>query len=142
MSEMNWPTVTVRPARKEDLPILQKRLAEQGDFYEYQDLAKTICYIAEYDGQIVGFCAARPTMQIEPLLLTPDFTKNAPRFSQAKATTLLIRAVDGWIADRTLNKSGLHSYFCSIRGRVMQRLALSFGMIHIYKKCNFYGRDT
>lgn len=142
MQEVKWPRVSVRPARPEELPELQFRLREQGNRYEMQDLSKTICYVAEYDGKIVGFTACRPMWQVEPLLLVPEFTKDAPGFAQAKATALLIKAVDGWIADRTRNQSGIHWYFCAIVGRTMRKLAVSFGMVPVYTKAKFFGRDT
>jgi hypothetical protein len=138
---MNWPRVTVRPARPEDLPELQRRLLEQRGAYEQQDLRKTILYVAEYDGKIVGFSAARMIWQIEPLLLTPEFKKKAPHFARQKATYLLIRELDRWIADRQRNLTGIHWYFCSIVGKTMQQLAVSFGMLRVYPKSKFFGRD-
>lgn len=134
--------VTVRPAVPADLPRLQALLYEQRREFEQQDLRQSITYVAEYGGEIVGFCSARLVMQVEPLLLAPLFKKRAPRFAQAKATLGLIREVDGWIADRERNKSGIHWYFCTITGRTMQKLAMSFGMIRVYAKSKFFGRDT
>lgn len=141
MSEMNWPTVTVRPARKEDLPILQAELAAQGNLYEQQDLAKTICFVTEYDGEIVGFSAARVVWQVEPLLLFRKFKKFAPHHAQRKATYLLIRDLDAWLADRSKNTTGIYFYFCSIVGKTMRLLAMSFGMVPVYRKSKFFGRD-
>lgn len=139
---MNWPRVTVRDARVADLDELHRRLFEQRDKYEQQDLSKCIVMVAEYDGKIVGFSAARLTWQVEPLLLVPEFTGSAPHFAQQKATYMLIREIDGWIADRNRNTTGLHSYFCSIVGRRMRKLAVSFGMLPVYIKSKFFGRDT
>lgn len=139
---MNWPRVTVRDARVADLDELHRRLFEQRDKYEQQDLSKCIVMVAEYDGKIVGFSAARLTWQVEPLLLVPEFTGSAPPFAQQKATYMLIREIDGWIADRKRNTTGLHSYFCSIVGRRMRKLAVSFGMLPVYIKSKFFGRDT
>lgn len=134
--------VTVRPAVPADLPRLQELLYEQRAFYEQQDLSKAVVYVAEYGGEIVGLCGARLIFQVEPLLLVPTFQKHAPRFAQAVATYKLIRGVDGWIGDREKNLSGIHSYFCSIVGRTMRKLALSFGMLPVYQKSKFFGRDT
>lgn len=139
---MNWPRVTVRDARLEDLPYLQEKLKEQARFYEQQDLSKCIVMVAEYDGQIVGFGAARVQWQIEPLLLIPEFKKYAPHFAQQKATYLLIRELDAWIGDRKKNLTGIHYYFCSIVDRTMRKLALAFGMLQVYPKSKFFGRDT
>jgi hypothetical protein len=136
-------SVTVRPATKEDLHELHYRLHEQRDYFEQQDLSKAIVMVIEYEGQIVGFGAARIAWwQIEPILLTPEFKKQAPKHAQRKGTYLLIRELDRWIGDRRRNLSGIHSYFCSIRGRTMRKLAVSFGMWPIYWRCKFFGRDT
>lgn len=134
--------VTIRPAVPADLPRLQAMLYEQRAFYEQQDLSKAVVYVAEYGGEIVGMCGARWVMQVEPLLLAPDFQKYAPRFAQQKATLGLIRAIDSWIGDRERNTSGVHWYFCSIVGKTMRKLALSFGMTRVYQRSKFFGRDT
>jgi len=134
-------SVTVRPATPEDLHELHYRLHEQRGYFEQQDLRRSIVFVAEYEGQIVGFAAARMIWQVEPILLTPEFQKE-PGHARRKATYLLIREIDRWIGDRARNLSGLHSYFCSIRGRVMQKLAVSFGMLSLYNRCRFFGRDT
>lgn len=134
--------VTVRPATTEDLHELQYRLHQQRAYFEQQDLSKAIVFVAEEDGVIVGFGAARLMWQVEPLLLTPEFKKAGTPHAQRKATYLLIRELDRWIGDRRRNASGLYSYFCSIRGRTMQKLAVSFGMLPLYRRCKFFGRDT
>lgn len=134
--------VTIRPALVADLPRLQEMLREQRHLYEQQDLSKAIVYVAEFGGEIVGFCGARLIFQVEPLLLDTKFKKLAPHFARQKATLGLIRAVDSWIADRKQNKSGIYSYFCSIPGRTMRQLALAFGMLPVYQKSKFFGRDT
>jgi hypothetical protein len=133
--------VTVRPAVPAELPRLQAMLFEQRAFFEQQDLSRAVVYVAEFGGEIVGFCAARLVMQVEPLLLDPVFTKHAPRFAQAKATLGLISAIDGWIASPD-NKSGVRWYFCSIVGKRMQQLALHFGMYRTYIKSKFFSRKT
>jgi len=136
-------TVTVRPATKEDLHELHWHLHDQRDYFEQQDLRKAIVMVIEQDGEIVGFGAARLAWwQIEPILLTRNFKKRGSKHAQRKATYLLIRELDRWIGDRARNLSGIHSYFCSINGRTMQKLAVSFGMWQIYRKCKFFGRDT
>jgi hypothetical protein len=138
---MNWPRVTVRPARPEDLPTLQRELADQSDFYEPQDLRNSITHVAEYDGEIVGFGAGRLQWQYEPLLLTRKFQASAPHFAQQKATFLLIRAFDEWIHSEA-NLTGITRYFCVIVSQRMQRLALAFGMFRWYAKrgTKFFGK--
>jgi hypothetical protein len=136
-------TVTVRPAREEDLHELHWHLHEQRAYFEQQNLRNAIVMVLEQDGIIVGFGAARLAWwQVEPILLTRDFKQHGSRHAQRKGTYLLIRELDRWIGDRTKNLSGLHSYFCAIKGRTMRKLAQSFGMWQIYRKCQFFGRDT
>jgi len=139
---MNSPRVSVRDAIAAELPTLQEMLYRQRHFYEQQDLSKAIVKVAEFGEETVGFGAARLTWQVEPILLGPRFKKFGPHFAQQKATYLLIRELDRWIADRQRNLTGLHSYFCSIPGQRMQELALSFGMVPVYKNSKFFGRDT
>lgn len=126
----------------EDLPILQAMLKAQGDYFEQQDLSRTIPFVAELEGRVVGFGSARLIWQIEPILLDPAFKKLGSPHAQRKATYLIIRNLDSWLGDRSKNLSGIHSYFCTIRGRTMQKLALSFGMLRVYRWAKFFGRDT
>jgi len=136
-------SVTVRAATPEDLHELQWHLHDQRAEFEQQNLRNAVVMVIEEDGRIVGFGAARMAFwQIEPLLLTREFKKHGSKHAQRKGTYLLIRELDRWIGDRARNLSGILSYFCSIKGRTMQKLALSFGMLHIYRRCKFFGRDT
>jgi hypothetical protein len=132
--------ITIRPASLVDIPVLQTMLRDQADSFEHQDLTRTIAFVAECDGRIVGFIAARCQWQIEPLLLDRLFKQEASRHAQRKATYMLIREVDRFLADRTKNRSGIYYYFCHIVDETMQKLALSFGMTRIYFG-KFYGRE-
>lgn len=133
--------VTVRPARQEDLLWLHSMLHEQRAYYEQQNLRHSIVFVAEYEGEIVGFSAARVMWQIEPVLLDSFFVKTAPPHARKRATYLLIRDLDAWLGDRSKNLSGIYSYFCTIRGRIMQKLAVSFGMLRVYRRSQFFGKD-
>jgi hypothetical protein len=136
-------TVRVRPATEADLHECHYELYRQRNYYEQQNLRNAVVMVLEQDGVIVGFGAARMVFwQVEPILLTEDFKKHGSKHAQRKGTYLLIRELDRWIGDREKNLSGIHSYFCSIPGRTMRKLALSFGMVRIYRKCQFFGRDT
>jgi hypothetical protein len=136
-----WPRVSVRPAGREEIPELTKLLREQADYFEQNDISRSILFVAEYDEEIVGFCAARLQFQIEPLLLTRKFKQHGPHFAQAKATYLLIREMDRWIANPEKNRTGISYYFCHIRDKTMQKLALSFGMTRVYFG-KFFGRES
>jgi hypothetical protein len=133
--------VTIRPATDADLPLLASWLAAQ-TYFEIVDLPQMIVYVAEFGGQIVGFGAARLMWQVEPIFLEPMFKRHAPHFARARATLGLIRAVERWIADRRQNTTGIYSYFCFIKGRVMQQLAEAYGMWRIYRGGRFYRRDV
>lgn len=135
-----WPRVTVRPARVGEIPQLREFLREQADYFEQNDISQSIVFLAEYDNEIVGFCAARLQWQIEPLLLTRKFQQHGPNFAKAKATYLMIREMDRWLGDRTKNQTGIFYYFCHIRDKTMQKLAVSFGMTRVYFG-KFFGKE-
>lgn len=134
-----WPRVICRPATSAELPYLAARLAEDPKF-EKVDLKESIVYVTEYDGQLVGFGAARLMWQVEPLFLFPEFKKHGPGFARKRATYLLIRELDAWIFDPERNTTKIFQYFCFITDRVMQKLALSFQMLPAYVGGKFFGR--
>lgn len=140
MDPPRFPQVTIRPATREDLPYLQHRLKLKPR-NEQVRLEQAIVFVAEYDGCVVGFTAARLMWQIEPLMLFDEFRQHAPKHARRRATLGLIRAIDGWIGDRERNQTGIYSYFCFVINRVMQGLAASFGMLRIYTGGKFFGRD-
>lgn len=129
--------VTVRTARVEEIPILQEMLARQ-PYFEYQDLTQAIVHVAEYEGKITGMITGRIVWQVPTLLLEKD---KLPRHAQRRATLLLIRSMDAWLADRSLNRSGIYTYFCVIKGSTMKHLANAFGMLRLYKGFATYGKD-
>jgi hypothetical protein len=137
--------IEIRPAREIDLPLLQMKLAERAaEGYEQLDLRRSIVHIAEAEGIESGFVSARLTWQIEPLTLFKDFERNAPPAALRRATYMLARAAEGWIADRARNSTGLHSFFAVIenRNKRMQELAEHIGWAPVYRKCRFFGKDT
>lgn len=129
--------VTVRPARLEEIPMLQEMLAKQ-PYFEYQDLRQAIVFVSEYEGRVVGMITGRLIWQLPTLLLEKD---KIPRHSQRRATLMLIRAMDAWLADRSQNLSGIYSYFCVIKGSIMKHLAAHFGMFRFYKGFSTFGKD-
>jgi hypothetical protein len=140
---MKWPRVTSRPARLDEIPYLQQRLAQPSSYcYENHDLSKCLVYVVEYDGAIVGLSAARLQWQIEPVMLFPEFHEHGPHFAQKHATFLLIRELHDWISDRERNLTGVYSYFCYILKQRMQKLAVNFGMQRWYaaRGGKFFGR--
>lgn len=135
-----FPQLKVRAATPEDLPYLQHRLALKPR-NEQVNLRQMIVFIAEYDGVIVGFTGARLMWQWEPMMLFDEFKRLAPKAARRRATVMLAHQMESWIADRTKNHSGIHSYFCFIRDRMMQRMAVSFNMLRIYTGGKFFGKD-
>lgn len=140
MDKTKFPQVTTRPATREDIPYLQKRLSETPR-NEQVNLEQCIVGVVEYGGRPVGFTAARLIWQIEPVMLFPEFIETAPHFARQRATFMLIRWIERWLADRSKNTTPIGSYFCFITNRVMQKLAVSFGMLRIYTGGKFFGKD-
>lgn len=140
MDKPQFPQVTIRPATREDIPYLQERLASTPR-NEQVDLNQCIVGVVQYGDQIVGFTGARLIWQIEPVMLFPEFIESAPHFARQKATLMLIRWIENWLADRSKNTTPIGSYFCFITNRVMQKLAVSFGMLRIYTGGKFFGKD-
>lgn len=136
---MNWPRVITRPATVDEIPYLAARLAEDPT-YEKVDLAKSVVYVAEYNGELVGFGACYLTFRVEPLFLFPEFRTAAPSFARKRATFQLIRELDEWIADPARNLSGVRSFFCFIVNKTMRKLALAYRMLPAYTGGAFFGK--
>lgn len=125
--------VAVRPARPDDLATLNAWQLESG--WELVDLARAIVFVAEEDGVPVGFIAGRMVFQVEPLYLRPMAKKMARR----RATAGLARAMEAWLKEQPYPWA--RSYFCYIRDRVFQRLAVAFGLRRIYREGQFFLRE-
>jgi len=136
---MNWPRVTTRPATVDELPYLASRLAEDPR-YEKVDLAKSIVYVAEYGGQVVGFGACHLTFRFEPLYLFSEFINDAPHTARQRATLMLVREIEGWIEDPKRNLSGVQSFFCFIVNKTMRKLAIAYKMLPAYTGGAFFGK--
>jgi hypothetical protein len=132
--------VIVRSVQFDEVPFLQAKLAQrEKDGYEQFPLTSAIVLVAEDgDGLRAGMVCMRirsspvnlvPMWQIEPLILFPEFVRTSLRQSQRKATYLLAKAAEGYIADRTRNTTGVHAFFVSIetKNKPMHRLARHIG---------------
>lgn len=108
--------------------------------WEQVDLTKGIVFVVEKDGEPVQFIQGRLMWQIEPLKWLRGKRKLCSPHEQKKATYLAISAMEKWLADRK-NNPLIRSYFCTIRDRVMQKLARSFGMVPLYEGNKFFGKD-
>lgn len=136
---MNWPRVVTRPATVGEIPYLAARLAED-PHYEKVDLEKSVVYVAEYGGKLVGFIACHLTFRVEPLYLFKEFKNDGTPFARKRATLQLIREIDEWIADPRRNLSGIRSFFCFIVDKTMRKLALAYRMLPAYKGGAFFGK--
>jgi len=103
--------------------------------FEQQNLRNAVVMVIEEDGRIVGFGAARMAFwQIEPLLLTREFKKHGSKHAQRKGTYLLIRELDAGSATGRGISAAFTATSARSKGGRMQKLALSFGMLHIYRR--------
>lgn len=134
--------MNIRPATLADIPKLKEELGREPDKWEQIEFEKGIVFVAEEDGEIIGFINGRLIWQIEPLFIFSKYRKKKFRAIARKATYLLIKRLDGWIANRSENRTGIYSYFCFIKNRLMQGLAMNFGMFRIYTGGKFFGRDV
>lgn len=144
--------VTHRPATKEELPYLQKRIDESHHekvrlYIEVvqEDGSKKIeplcmCWVSEEDGQIIGLLPLRLIWQAEPLFIFPEVDKRKKN-THRRVALGLPRIMEEWIADRVRNQTGIYSFFFVSKNRLWMKLAESFGCLRIYKGCATYGKD-
>lgn len=135
----------VRPAEVGELSFLQAKLAQrEQDGFEQLDLRKSVVLVAEDDELRAGLVSARLMWQVEPLILFPEFERTSLPIARKKATYLLARHIEDYIADRARNRTGLHSFFAFIEDRNprMQGLARHIGWMPVYRKGKFFGKDT
>ena len=127
--------MTVRPAREDEIPRLTEFLKLSG--HERVDLSRSVVFVAEEDGEIQGFLPARLVWQLEPLVVLP---KNKSK--RRRVAFQLPRAMENWLSNRLLNKTGIYSYFFVTRSQAWAKLAEHFGCKRLYQHCITLGRDT
>jgi hypothetical protein len=118
----------VRQARADEIPYLKERLAQAP--HETIDLDKARVFVATENDQIIGVLPLRMVWQAEPLVVFPEVKNNMTR---RRATTSLLKGAEAWLADRNLNRTGIHWYFAIIRKRAAQLAAPRMGLWRIYK---------
>ena len=116
----------VRAATRCELAYLQGRLAATD--LEQVELGKSIVFLVEEDGSVLGFVAAQLTWRVEPLMVFPEFQKRAPAAVQRKAAYLLGRAIDNYIMAPERPPSLPRRYFATVKDKLFARLAIRFGM--------------
>lgn len=97
-------------------------------------------FIAETDGIPTHFATARLVWIVEPLKAiegAPEISKNARR----RSVRGLAAAVEEFIGDRTLNRTGVYTYFAHIASKGFQLLAEHWGMRNWYPKCRLFVKD-
>ncbi len=129
--------VTHRPARADELPFLQGKINESDQ--EKVNLSQAFVFVVEEDGEVIGLIAARLAwMQLEPAYIWGGKTKNAKR----RAMFHLYTAIRDWIADRSKNQSGIHSFWFVTKSDAVAQWAEKMGCLQIYQGCKMYAKDT
>lgn len=134
--------ITIRPARESDLETLNRITAETKNS-EPQDYRRTVPFVAEIDGEVVGFIAARMVWQIEPLYLDPAWKRRVQRYAPhlvRRVVYLLAKKIDDWLSDRG-NNPYVRSYFAHSLNRGFEKLMMHWGMHRLYMRGRFYGKD-
>jgi hypothetical protein len=73
--------------------------------------------------------------QFEPLLVFPEVRRKA---SRRRACLLLYTAAEAWLADRTLNRSGIYRAFAITRRVAVRSWAKAKGWRHQYKRAPLF----
>jgi hypothetical protein len=131
--------VIVRPAREDEIPYLEQRLAETKE--EKVNLRQAMVWVAEQDGKIVGMTCMRLIFQVEPLMIFDDARASLPKSTIRKAVYGMAKEMETWVADRSRNTTGIHSYFAVIKDKTFKALARHWGLLRIYADCETWGRD-
>lgn len=126
----------IRPAKASELDYLTERLIASD--HEKVDLKRGLVWVAEDEGKIVGMLPLRLIWQAEPLFL---FDELENKTSRRRAAFLLALEMESFVGDRVRNKTGIHSYFAVIKDEIFKALAKRWGLLHIYKTCETWGRD-
>jgi hypothetical protein len=146
--------IMVRPAKLEETSWLQGNLNQRvHDGYEQFDLRRAVVFVAEdtEDGLRAGMVCARlrtspvtmaPMWIVEPLVLFRQFIRVSALHSQRKATYLLAKTIEAYIADRSRNTTGVHSFFVHIenKNKAMHGLARHIGWKPV--KYKLYTKET
>jgi hypothetical protein len=129
--------IATRPARLEDLPFLQAKIDASDQ--ERVNLAQSFVFVVEEDGEPIGLIAARCAwMQIEPAFFWGGKTKASKRRGLLQA----FKTMKDWIADRSRNKSGIHSFWFVTKDDGVADWVQKLGCLEIYKGCRTFGMDV
>lgn len=93
------------------------------------EAARVFVEVAD-DDTIRGVLPARMVWQLEPLVVFPEVGNTMTR---RRITRALLKGAETWLADRNLNRSGIHWYFAIIKKRAARLAAPRMGMWRIYR---------
>jgi hypothetical protein len=144
-----WNGGGIRPATIEELPYLQQRINASREekvrlYVEIETpegkkiLPLVVLNVAEQDGKVVGMLPFRLIWQAEPLMIFPE-VKN--KSLKRRIAVGLPRAMESYIGNRAINRTGIYSYFFVTKGRLWAQLCKAFGCLRVYKGCMIFGRD-
>jgi hypothetical protein len=142
-----WHGGGVRPAISAELPNLQRILNDSPEehvkLYEEVDAPEgkkiiplVVLHVAEQDGEVCGMLPLRLIWQAEPLFVWAENLS-----LRRRAALGLAQAMDSYVGNRAINKTGIYSYFFITNERKWGDLAEHFGCTRIYQGCATYGRD-
>lgn len=131
-----WTGGGIRQATIEDLPELTERLHASKE--EKVDLQRGMVWVAEHEEKLVGMLPLRLIWQAEPLMIFPEVANKSLR---RRIAIGLPRAMESFVGDRAVNRTGIYSYFFVTKGRLWAKLAQAFGCLRIYKGCMTFGKD-
>jgi hypothetical protein len=131
-----------RPARPDEIETLQNDLKRDKRNWEQVDLSKAIVFVSEKDGVVVEYISARLMWQVDTLKFVHGARAKLTPLEQKRSTYMLARRMIDWLSD-TRNNPYIRSFFSYMTNKVMQKYALKFGLIPIYRKGNgkFFGKD-
>lgn len=130
--------ISVRPARKEEIPFLTEKARELG--WHRDDLEKSLVWIVETDGVPSGFVDLRLTWEIKNLAIFPEFRRHAPPMTLRRAVFALAKVAMDWARNQTAEGKGPNCLIAYVETKRFARLCKSWGMIALDRKGRWFGQ--
>lgn len=102
---------------------------------EKVNLKRSFVYVAEEDGQVVAFAAARLVWIVEPLKIVGG---RKPKSTLRRAVYGLAKEMEGFMTDRQRNQTGIHEYFAHVRKHAFRELCEHWGLSRWYPGTRLY----
>jgi hypothetical protein len=122
----------------EDLKYLREKLRQAK--LDCDDLERRIVFVIKHGDVVSGCVAARLVFQIEPLYLTPEFTRDASPVTLRRTVFKLANAMMGWLAGPE-NQTGIRWAFAYIVKKPMQEATKEYGFTPVYRRGKFFAHD-